>query len=49
VPALLLHFDAFPVTGNAGKLDRKAIKQAAYERAGIEVGGAVAASAAHVA
>jgi len=34
VPAYLLHFDAFPVTGNDGKLDRKAIKQAAFERLG---------------
>lgn len=32
VPALLLHFDGFPILGNAGKLDRKAIKQAALER-----------------
>ncbi len=35
VPAYLLHFDSFPVTGNAGKLDRKTIKQAAFERLGI--------------
>ncbi|MBK8689397.1 MAG: AMP-binding protein [Betaproteobacteria bacterium] len=35
VPAHLLHFDAFPVTGNQGKLDRKWIKQAAFERLGI--------------
>jgi acyl-CoA synthetase (AMP-forming)/AMP-acid ligase II len=34
VPAYLLHFDSFPITGNAGKLDRKWIKQAAFERLG---------------
>jgi len=34
VPAYLLHFDSFPITGNAGKLDRKTIKQAAFERLG---------------
>ena len=34
VPAYLIHFESFPVTGNAGKLDRKAIKQAAFERFG---------------
>lgn len=38
VPAYLLHFDAFPITGNAGKLDRKAIRQVAKERLGIESG-----------
>ena len=36
VPAYLIHFDSFPVTGNAGKLDRKVIKQAAFERLGTE-------------
>jgi len=36
VPAYLIHFESFPVTGNAGKLDRKAIKQAAFERLGSE-------------
>jgi len=36
VPAVLLHFAAFPITGNAGKLDRKSIKLAAFERMGIE-------------
>ena len=36
VPALLVHFDSFPILGNAGKLDRKAIKQAAFERLRIE-------------
>jgi amino acid adenylation domain-containing protein len=35
VPAYLLHFDAFPITGNAGKLDRKSIKQTAFERLGL--------------
>ncbi len=36
VPAYLIHFESFPITGNAGKLDRKAIKQAAFERLGAE-------------
>jgi amino acid adenylation domain-containing protein len=36
VPAYLLHFDAFPVTGNAGKLDRKTIKHNAFERLGLD-------------
>jgi amino acid adenylation domain-containing protein len=36
VPAYLIHFDSFPVTGNAGKLDRKSIKQSAFERLGME-------------
>jgi hypothetical protein len=35
VPAYLMHFDSFPITGNAGKLDRKTIKQVAFERMGI--------------
>jgi acyl-CoA synthetase (AMP-forming)/AMP-acid ligase II len=35
VPAHLLHFDSFPITGNAGKLDRKTIKQTALERLGL--------------
>ena len=34
VPVHLLHFDAFPILGNAGKLDRKAIKAAAWQRLG---------------
>ena len=34
VPAYLIHFDSFPITGNAGKLDRKTIKQAALMRLG---------------
>jgi amino acid adenylation domain-containing protein len=37
VPAYLLHFDSFPITGNAGKLDRKTIKQTALERLGVEL------------
>ena len=37
VPAHLVHFESFPVTGNAGKLDRKTIKQSSYERLGIDV------------
>jgi acyl-CoA synthetase (AMP-forming)/AMP-acid ligase II len=36
VPAFLIHFDAFPITGNAGKLDRKTVKHSAFERLGIE-------------
>ncbi|MEO8247886.1 MAG: AMP-binding protein [Burkholderiales bacterium] len=36
VPAILIHFDSFPILGNAGKLDRKQIKSAAYERLGIK-------------
>ncbi len=36
VPAILLHFEAFPVLGNAGKLDRSRIKQVVYDRLGIE-------------
>lgn len=35
VPAVLMHFDSFPITGNAGKLDRKSIKAAAFEQLGI--------------
>lgn len=35
VPAILLHFDSFPITGNAGKLDRKSIKAASFERLGL--------------
>src|ERR1700730_6221169 len=38
VPAYLIHFDSFPITGNDGKLDRKTIKQASFERLGIERG-----------
>lgn len=36
VPAVLVHFDSFPILGNAGKLDRKVIRLAAYERLGIK-------------
>jgi acyl-coenzyme A synthetase/AMP-(fatty) acid ligase len=36
VPAYLIHFETFPITGNDGKLDRKAIKDGAFERLGIE-------------
>ncbi|HVO87242.1 MAG TPA: AMP-binding protein [Casimicrobiaceae bacterium] len=35
VPALLFHFESFPITGNAGKLDRSSIKQLAHERLGL--------------
>jgi amino acid adenylation domain-containing protein len=34
VPTYLVHFENFPITGNAGKLDRKSIKQASLERLG---------------
>lgn len=36
VPAYLFHFDSFPITGNAGKLDRKAVKEAVFARQGLE-------------
>lgn len=36
VPVHLVHFDTFPITGNAGKFDRKSIKQSSFERLGIE-------------
>ena len=36
VPAYLIHFDSFPITGNAGKLDRKSIKEAAFERLRVQ-------------
>ena len=39
VPTILAHFEVFPITGNAGKLDRKSIKEAAFERLGIAPGG----------
>lgn len=35
VPAYFVHFDSFPITGNAGKLDRKSIKATAFERLGL--------------
>jgi len=38
VPAYLIHFDSFPITGSAGKLDRKTIKQVAFDRLGVESG-----------
>ncbi|MGH8218551.1 MAG: AMP-binding protein [Steroidobacteraceae bacterium] len=38
VPAYLLHFDSFPITGNAGKLDRKRIREATFERLGLAHG-----------
>ena len=38
VPAHLVHFDHFPITGNAGKFDRSTIKAESYERLGIELG-----------
>jgi len=38
VPAILLHFDSFPILGNAGKHDRKTIKQQSYDRLGIAPG-----------
>ena len=45
VPAVLLHFDAFPITGNAGKLDRKTIKQDAFERLGLDTAASAPAPA----
>jgi amino acid adenylation domain-containing protein len=44
VPAYLLHFESFPITGNAGKFDRKSIKQACFERLNIEAAPAGTAS-----
>jgi acyl-CoA synthetase (AMP-forming)/AMP-acid ligase II len=35
VPAYLVHFDSFPITGNAGKFDRQTIKRASFERLGL--------------
>jgi len=35
VPAILLHFDSFPILGNAGKHDRKMIRQQSCERLGV--------------
>jgi amino acid adenylation domain-containing protein len=46
VPAYLLHFESFPITGNAGKLDRKTIKQVGFDRLGIKSDGASATLAA---
>lgn len=36
VPAYLMHFDHFPITGNAGKFDRKHIKQTCFERLDVD-------------
>ena len=44
VPAYLIHFESFPITGNAGKLDRKSIKEAAFERLGSPAETAAAAA-----
>ena len=35
VPAMLLHFEGFPILGNAGKHDRKQIKLQSFERLGL--------------
>jgi non-ribosomal peptide synthetase component E (peptide arylation enzyme) len=45
VPSVLVHFDSFPILGNAGKLDRKQIKAAAWQRLGVEPSAAPAAAA----
>lgn len=45
VPAYLIHFESFPITGNAGKLDRKTIKLAAFERLGTAPATEAAAAA----
>jgi amino acid adenylation domain-containing protein len=44
VPAYLVHFESFPITGNAGKLDRKAIKHGAFERLGLDAAGGQSAA-----
>lgn len=44
VPAYLLHFEGFPITGNDGKLDRKSIKLTAFDRLGISPDAALPAS-----
>lgn len=36
VPTYLIHFDSFPITGNAGKFDGNSIKKVAFERLGIQ-------------
>ena len=36
VPTYLIHFDSFPITGNAGKFDGNTIKKVAFERLGIQ-------------
>jgi acyl-CoA synthetase (AMP-forming)/AMP-acid ligase II len=38
VPAHLVHFDHFPITGNAGKFDRTTIKKESFSRLGVEPG-----------
>lgn len=43
VPAVLVHFLAFPILGNAGKHDRKAIKAQAFERLGLAQAAATSA------
>ena len=45
VPSMLVHFDNFPILGNAGKLDRKVIKQMAYDKLGFEAPAASSAAA----
>lgn len=37
VPAFLIHMDSFPVTGNSGKFDRKAIKESSFELLGVDI------------
>lgn len=44
VPAALVHFSSFPILGNAGKLDRKMIRQLAYEQLGLDSAATSAAS-----
>ena len=36
VPTYLIHFENFPITGNAGKLDEKTIKATAFNRLNIQ-------------
>jgi len=36
VPAYFVYFDAFPITGSGGKIDRTLVKEAARQRLGIE-------------
>lgn len=38
VPAILIHFETFPILGNAGKYDRKEIKAQAYRQLNVELG-----------
>lgn len=37
VPAYLVHFEAFKLTGSGGKIDRQSVKQIAYELLGVDV------------